>query len=321
MRALRGGDRPDWSASVPLAKIQTQRKVKEWGADFVKVYTLLPRDAYFGIADEARQQGLTFVGHVPSAVSPAEASDAGQKSIEHLTGILIECSDREDELRNAIVRAHSPPVRARAEATALETYNKKKEADLFQRLVKNRTWQCPTLTVLRSNAYLGDQGFRNDWRLKYISRQIRERWGLRLANRDERNYADAKRVFQKELEIVGAMQRAGVQLLAGTDTGNPFCFPGFSLHEELALLVVAGLSPSEALRTATLNPAKFFALDQTLGTIEQGKIADLVLLDANPLTYIRNTQKINAVISNGRLFDRKALDKMLSQVEGEVNRQ
>jgi imidazolonepropionase-like amidohydrolase len=117
------------------------------------------------------------------------------------------------------------------------------------------------------------------------------------------------------------MQKAGVPILAGTDTGNPFCFPGFSLHDELALLVIAGLTPAEALRSATLNPAKFFGLDQTLGTIEQGKIADLVLLDANPLVDIRNTQRINAVVSNGRLFDRKALDKMLSEAEGAANRE
>lgn len=128
--------------------------------------------------------------------------------------------------------------------------------------------------------------------------------------------AYAKKLFQKEFEIVGAMSKAGVRILAGTDTGNPFLFPGFSLHDELALLVIAGLTPVEALRAATLNPATFFGLDKTLGTIEQGKIADLVLLDANPLDDIRNTQRINTVVSNGRLFDRKALDRMLGEAEG-----
>src|SRR5262249_31266765 len=107
---------------------------------------------------------------------------------------------------------------------------------------------------------------------------------------------------------------------AGTDTGNPFCYPGFSLHEELALMVIAGVPPVEALRSATLNPAKFLGLDKTLGTIEQGKIADLVLLEADPLEDVRNTQRINSVISNGRLFDRKALDKMLTQAEAATNR-
>jgi imidazolonepropionase-like amidohydrolase len=116
------------------------------------------------------------------------------------------------------------------------------------------------------------------------------------------------------------MRKAGVPILAGTDTGNPFCFPGFSLHEELALLVIAGLTPVEALRAATLDAVKFLGLEKTLGTIEEGKLADLVLLNANPLEDIRNTQRIDAVISNGRLFDRKALDKLLAEAEGAANR-
>jgi imidazolonepropionase-like amidohydrolase len=284
------GPQPVWPGSIVVADADEGRKavikVKKDGADFVKVYSRLPRDAYFAIADEAKKQGITFAGHVPSSVSAGEASDAGQKSIEHLTGIRMGLSDPE----------------------------------LFARFVKNETWQCPTLTVLRSHAYLGDENFRRDQRLKFIPAPMKERWGMRMANRNEENFANAKKVFQKDLEIVGAMRKAGVQLLAGTDTGNPFCFPGFSLHEELALLVIAGLTPVEALRSATLNPAKFLGLDKTLGTIEQDKVADLVLLDANPLEDVRNTQRINAVISNGRLFDRKALDKMLAQAEAATNR-
>jgi imidazolonepropionase-like amidohydrolase len=143
---------------------------------------------------------------------------------------------------------------------------------------------------------------------------------MRVANRDGGDDATAKKVFQKQLEIVGAMRKAGVPILAGTDTGNPFCFPGFSLHEELALLVIAGLTPVEALRAATLDAVKFLGLEKTLGPIEEGKLADLVLLNANPLEDIRNTQRIDAVISNGRLFDRKALDKLLAEAEGAANR-
>jgi hypothetical protein len=312
------GPQPVWPNSIAVSNEdegrKAVRKVKEWGADFVKVYSLLPRDAYFGIADESKRQGISFVGHVPFSVSAAEASDAGQKSIEHLTGVLLGCSYNETELRNEIVKARVPGARFRREGEdLLETFSDRKAKDLFARFVKNQTWQCPTLTVLRSNAYLGDQNFRNDARLKYVPRPMRERWGQRIANRNDNDYA--KKVFKKEVEIVGAMQRAGVPLLAGTDTGNPFCFPGFSLHDELALMVIGGLTPVEALRAATLNPAKFLGLDKTLGTIERGKIADLVLLDADPLADIRNTQRINAVISNGRLFDRKALNKMLAQAE------
>ncbi len=315
------GPEPIWPNSIAVRNEDEGRKavrrVKQWGADFVKVYALLPRDAYFGIADEAKQQGMTFAGHVPSSVSPAEASDAGQKSIEHLTGILIACSGKETELRDKLVKADSPEARGRVQTTALETYDDKKAADLIAHFVKNQTWQCPTLTVLRSNAYLEDEDFRRDGRLKYIPRLLQQRWNFRVANHDS---AITKRVLQKQFELVGAMQKAGVPILAGTDTGNPFCFPGFSLHEELALLVIAGLTPLEALRSATLNPAKFFGLEQTLGTVEPGKIADLVLLDANPLVDIRNTQRINAVVSNGRLFDRKVLDQMLHEAEGAANR-
>jgi imidazolonepropionase-like amidohydrolase len=295
------GPQPVWPTSIAVSNEDEGRKavrnVKQSGADFVKVYSLLPRDAYFAIADEAKRQGISFAGHVPNSVSPAEAADAGQKSIEHLTG-----------------------MRARAEARSLETYDDRRAGELFARFVKNETWQCPTLTVLRGKAYFGDENFMRDQRLKFIPPRIKERWSQRIANRNEANYANAKKVFQKELEIVGAMRKAGVQLLAGTDTGNPFCFPGFSIHDELALLVIAGQTPVEALRSATLNPAKFLGLDKTLGTIEQAKVADLVLLDANPLEDVRNTQRINAVISNGRLFDRKALNKMLDQAEAAANR-
>ena len=316
------GPEPVWPNSIAVKNEEegrkAVRKVKQWGADFVKVYALLPRDAYFGIADEAKRQGITFVGHVPYSLSPSEASDAGQKSIEHLTGIMIECSDKETELRAEVQKVSSPRARTRFQAMMLDTYDEKKATELFARFVKNQTWQCPTLTVLRSKAYLLDEKFRRDGRIKYIPRQMQQRWTLRFANRNESD--NGKEVFQKELDIVGAMQKAGVPILAGTDTGNPYCFPGFSLHDELALLVIAGLTPVEALRSATLNPAKFFGLEETLGTIEPGKIADLVLLDADPLEDIRNTQRINTVVANGRLFDRKALDKLLGEAQGAANR-
>jgi imidazolonepropionase-like amidohydrolase len=116
------------------------------------------------------------------------------------------------------------------------------------------------------------------------------------------------------------MHKSGVEFLAGTDVPNPFCFPGFSLHDELDLLVQAGLAPLEALKTATINPARYFGMEKTLGTIEAGKLADLVLLDGNPLQAIANTQKINSVVINGRLHGRKALDRLLIEVEADASR-
>jgi imidazolonepropionase-like amidohydrolase len=112
--------------------------------------------------------------------------------------------------------------------------------------------------------------------------------------------------------LTGQAQRDHVQLLAGTDLGNPLVSPGFDLHEELVLMVQAGLTPIDALRTATAGPAAFLERATDIGTVAQGQRADLVLLDANPLDDIRNTQRVRAVIVNGRLFDRAALDGLLS---------
>ncbi|HEV8715794.1 MAG TPA: amidohydrolase family protein [Candidatus Binatia bacterium] len=132
--------------------------------------------------------------------------------------------------------------------------------------------------------------------------------------------ASGQWVYHKQLALVGAMQRAGVQLLAGTDTPAPYVFPGFSLHEELALLVQAGLPPLAALQSATRNPAQYLGLLDRLGTVEQGKFADLVLLDANPLDEISNTKKIAAVVVGGNLFTQEALQMLLAHVEAAANK-
>ncbi len=264
------------------------RKAKRDGADFIKVYDNLTRDSYFALVNEARHLNLPVEGHVPTSITAAEASQAGQKSIEHLTGL--------DEAKSDLKRAQT----------------------LFRLFKKNQTWQCPTLIMRHSYAFLNDSNFPADPRLKYVKPSWRKRW-LRMAKEAESWSADEvakrKELIRKEDNLVGEMQRAGVGILAGTDDANPFSFPGFSLHDELGLLVKAGLTPREALKTATLNPARFFNKPDLLGTIEKGSIADLVLLDADPLEDIHNTKKINAVIANGRLFDRKTLDEMLAQIE------
>jgi imidazolonepropionase-like amidohydrolase len=327
------GPKPIWPASIAVANATEARqaviKLKQDGYDFIKVYSVLPREAYFAIADEAKKQGLEFAGHVPFSVSAAEASDAGQRSIEHLTGILAACSSREEELRKNYVDAYfNPPPGQRLPGPAqtrplnrmmLETFSPEKAAIFFARLKRNHTWQCPTFTVLRSGAFINDPNFRNDPRLKYMPRQLRVQWDpstdFRFKGRTAEDFDLSRLVYKKLIEVVGMMNRAHVEFLAGTDVSNPYCFPGFSLHDELALLVDAGLSPMEALQSATLNPARFLGKEKDLGTIEKDKIADLVLLEANPLEDIRSTAKINSVVLNGRLLDRKALDQLLTEVE------
>jgi imidazolonepropionase-like amidohydrolase len=327
------GPNPIWPGSMVVRNAaegrQAVTQLQQAGAEFIKVYSLLPRDAYFAIADEARQQGLPFAGHVPYAVSAAEAAEAGQHSIEHLTGILEACSTREEEVRRERVEAfmrRAPgqrlpnPARLRPLLRMmLETFSPEKATALFARLKHHQTWQCPTLTVLRSSAFLDDPTFRNDPRLKYMPAQIRTQWepatDFRFQARTEDDFALARLVYQKQVELVGMMHRAGVEVLAGTDVLNPYCFPGFSLHDELELLVQAGLTPLEALQAATRNPARFLGKETAWGTVEQGKMADVVLLDANPLENIRHTRAIRAVVLNGRLLDRPTLDALLAQAE------
>lgn len=335
------GPKPYWPGSVSVATEAEARqavlRAKSDGADFIKVYSFLPRSAYFAIANEAKKERIPFVGHVPMTVSAKEASDAGQKSIEHLTGVLQACSKQEEALikvaqEDFAARLADPNQssfsgfhqRPELRKSLLESYDPNKAAQLFEVFKKNGTWQVPTLTVLRAYAYLDDPEFVRDPRLKYMPRSVRSLWGPDTnpvsANEGKEGFALGKRGFEKDLQLVGAMHRAGVPILAGTDVLNPFCFPGFSLHDELELLVKAGLSPMAALQTATLNPARFLGRAKEMGTVEQGKIADLVLLDADPVADIRNTTKITAVIVSGRLFTRSSLDQMLAQAEARASR-
>lgn len=201
----------------------------------------------------------------------------------------------------------------------LETFSLEKAAILFARLNRNRTWQCPTLTFLRSRAFINDPDFRNDPRLRYMPAAVRSAWypstDFRFEERTAEDFHLTRVLYQKEIQLVGMMHRAGVEFLAGTDVSNPYCFPGFSLHDELALLVEAGLSPLAALQAATLNPARFLGKEKEVGIVEKGKVADLVLLEANPLADIRNTTKIDSVVLRGQLLDRKALDRLLAELE------
>jgi len=307
------------------------RDEKKGGADFIKVYTLLSRDSYLAIVDEAKKQGLPVAGHVPDAVSLSEASYVGHRTVEHLTGVLLAASSREEEFRRHLVpalAAEQPDAATRAvsrqDASAiLASFDSHKAEALYDTLAKNHTTQVPTMVVNRAMAYLNDPEFRRDDRLKYITKVMRRTWDpttdFRIRTRTADDWAQARANYKKHLEIVSQMHNHGVKILAGTDTTNPYCFPGFSLHDELALLVEAGLSPAAALRTATTEPAAYLGITKTLGTVQAGKAADLVLLDANPLQDIHNTTKIAVVVRDGRVFERASLDQMLREVERIAN--
>jgi imidazolonepropionase-like amidohydrolase len=309
------GPQPRFPSSVAIATPEDGRRavddLKRRGADFIKLQSLIPREAVFAIAEEARKQGISFVGHVPDSVRASEASNAGQKSFEHLIGIFEGSSPLEDEFLKG----------TKTQGQFLSTYDPRRAAALFALLAKNHTWQCPTLVWERGGNLIDQTDFAHDTRAKYAPAYWKDVTWRRFTQQivHEFNTDDLgtrQRFVEKELEVVNAMYRAGIPFLAGTDTpSGVYVFPGFSLHEELQRFVAAGFTPMEALQTATLNPAKFLGIDDRLGTIEKGKLADLVLLDANPLDDIRNTQKIAAVIVNGRYLSRADLDKMLAGVE------
>jgi imidazolonepropionase-like amidohydrolase len=331
--AIVDGPNPIWPGSVAVGDEAAGRAAvataKQNGADFIKVYSRLTREGFFAIADEARKRGIPFAGHVPQSVTAAEASEAGQKSIEHLTGILSACSSQQEELNRAREEANKSvaagqrmPNQASIRALnrlIVESFSAERAASLFAILKRNRTWQCPTLTVLRSIAFMDDATRLSDPRLRYMPAPVKSQWDpskdFRFKERTAEDFELERMVFKKYLEVVGAMRRAGVEFIAGTDVLNPYCFPGFSLHDELGLLVRAGLTPMEALQAATLNPARFLGKEQDLGTVEKGKVADLVLLEANPLVDISNTQKIDSVVVRGRLIPKSELQQMLATIE------
>ena len=312
------GPKPRFPSSIAVKTPEDGRRavddLKRRGADFIKLQSLIPREAVFAIADEAKKQGIPFVGHVPDAVRASEASNAGQKSFEHLIGIFEGSSPLEDEFIKG----------AKTEKQFLSTYDPKRAKALFSLLAKNQTWQCPTLVWERGGNLIDQTDFAHDTRAKYVPAYWKDVTWKRFTDQVEHDFntddlATRKAFVEKELEVVNAMRRAGIPFLAGTDTPpGVYIFPGFSLHEELQRFVAAGFTPMEALQTATLNPAKFLGMEDRMGTIEKGKLADLVLLDANPLEDIRNTQKIEAVIVDGRYLSRAELDKMLAGVEKAV---
>jgi Amidohydrolase family len=306
------GPDPFWPnsdvVSTPQEARDFVRRVKAAGIEFVKVYSKLRPEEYFAIADEAQKLGIPFAGHVPDVISAAAASDAGQRSMEHLRNVDVGCSTKEQELLQA--KTWGPQQRKEMR----DTYDQPKCEQLLQRFARNQTWQVPTSSLFVQDRSRLRELLTTDPKSKYLPDDVRALWQQQLPKLETSPQREEQRQENQQirLTIIAMMNKAGVPMMAGTDVGNPFLLPGFSLHDELAAFVRAGLTPGEALKTATYNPAKYLGMLDRLGTVEKGKFADLVLLDANPLGDIRNTRKIRAVVVNGRYLDRAALDRLLA---------
>jgi len=286
-------------------------KLQAAGVDFIKIQSLVPRDAYMAIADEARKQNMVFAGHVPDAIRASEAAMAGQKSFEHLIGIFEGASTVED----ALLKGPKGP------AKFLGTYDAAREASLFTLLAKEPTWQCPTLLWELGGWLVDVFDVLQYQELRYAPDSWRKKTWPKFKADMTKNYVtdplEVRRKFvEHELGIVARLKKAGVPFLAGTDApAGVGIVPGFSLHRELERFVAAGFTPVEALQTATLLPARYLGMEKAYGTVAKDKIADLVLLDADPTRDIRNTQRIAGVVANGRVLTRKDLDGILAGVE------
>lgn len=288
---------------------------RQAGADFLKPYSELSPVVYRALADEARKQGLMLAGHRPFSVSLEDILAAGQNSVEHPRLFLQECYTGA-----AVVRALPNPLAAydaKLNWRLVDEHDSERCSNLMKLMANTDTWWTPTLQVLQMEALAGDEAFRTDARLRYIPFLVKKFMWMLDADRAAGQPADTlgrklyATQYQMALGHVGQAHSAGVKILAGTDVGDTYVFPGFSIHDELVELVRAGLSPAEALRSATLDAAIFSGMEGDFGSITIGKTGDLILLDANPLENVRNTQQIAGLFFNGQFFDRNALDELL----------
>ena len=289
--------------------------VKSRGLDFVKVLSLEP-DIYKALAEEATRQHIRFVGHVPIGVSAFDAAKMGQGSIEHLSGVLLASSSQEAELRQEMLAAIEKKDwsgYSQLQTRMLDTFSADKARQLFSTFVDNCTWQVPTLVWDVAQDSVDNPALAQDARMKYVPASIAKTWDpAKMAQEaGAAQLEQSKKITAQYMRMIDVMRRAGVMMMAGSDGPDPFVFPGFSLHEELQLLVKVGLRPAQALQAATFYPALFLTKLNQYGVVEVGHVADLVVLDDDPLKDISNTKKISAVIVRGRYFGREDLDKML----------
>ena len=303
---LEGGDVP-----IPhlLARNATEARAGvdsliALGVDFIKVHSQLNAESYFAIARRARERGVVFAGHVPRVVGAAAASDSGQKSIEHMLTIPVPCS-----ASDSIALAPRFTVQSALGRCVTEDLS-----PLYAKLVKNGTYVTPTFTAMVEVASWPSRYVPGDTLAHYLPQAVRDYVAQIFPMPDSiPPNADSvgRALLAKRLEQAETMRRAGVRVLTGTDAPLRNSPPGFGLLEEMTLLARGGMSPMNVLRAATIDPARYLGMLESAGTVAPGKLADLVVLDANPLADIGNVRRIAAVIANGRVFAGADRDRLL----------
>jgi hypothetical protein len=295
---------PDSATAIEIIK-----KQKAEGVDFLKIYNDLRREPYFAIAAQAKIYNLDFCGHIPFNVSAWDAISAGQKSIEHTYGLLEATSPGLDSLLRHFqaISFKVPNWKAEMYNFIVDNHSEESFDRLIYKLANSKTWICPTMVALEGIAYQFEGSFKYDLRKKYIPQDI----NISMSNDTAWVYA-FRRKYEFEKKLLKKMIDGGVKFLAGTDFIYIHTYPGFSLHDELGIFNKAGFTPLQALQTATLNPAIYFDKLNEYGTIDEHKIASLLILNSNPLQNISNTKDIEAVFLKGNYFSKTDIDSLLT---------
>jgi imidazolonepropionase-like amidohydrolase len=335
------------SANAAVTSVREQHAA---GADFIKVGLVTP-DVFFAAQQEAKRLGIPILGHLPTGIDVRQASTGGMRSIEHLgpgVGVLAACSTDEAEIRAAFMarmpmkslpfrvpfadkligpllkRIITNPVLIGRQADrallrhAVATFNEERARVLAAQFVADGTWHCPTLIRERATQFSDDPAYHHDPNLRFVPPAMRKAWGAASRKFDELPSADKavhRDAYTVQLALTRILAEAGVKLLAGSDAGGAVWeVPGFALHQEFDQLAAAGISAIQVLQSATLHAAEFFGMTDTMGTVEVGKQADLVVLDANPVESVVNLHRIAGVFRRGRWYPRPELDSIAERV-------
>lgn len=290
--------------------------------DILKVGDEFHPDAFRAFAAEASERGMKFGGHIPPMLSTAEVAALGMISIEHARDLPLDCSAHGAVFRAQVMakitgEAEDWPDRKLIPGKSRDGFDEELCAPQIAAMVKHGTWYVPTHLTREMDYRAGESAYREDPRLAYIPQMQQRQWNGdldRTAAAPPELVRDLGDFFRLGLRTTGMAHEAGVKVMAGTDANDTMVFPGFSLHDELRHLVAAGLTPMEAIQAATSVPAEYLGRTRELGGVSEGKIADLLLLNADPTVDIANTQQIEAVIQDGQLRNRAVLDALLTNV-------
>lgn len=279
------------------------------GVDFIKLHSQLNREVYFATLRAARAKGLAVAGHVPRIITLQEASDSGMASVEHLLQFAIPCTPAE----SLALQPRFPIQRVLGPCSSAD------QTPVYATIARNGTRVVPTLVAQYEIAHWPKRDLPGDAYGHYLPDTLQQFVAEIFPmpdsippNADSVGHA----LLDKRVALVGTLHRHGIVVLPGTDAPLRNSPPGFGLHQELAQLTRAGLSPFEVLRAATLEPVRFLGLLDSLGTIAPGKLADFVLLDANPLADVANLRRISAVVANGHLIDAPIREALLRRAAG-----